>query len=124
MSGHPSAIAAGVVIGLALTTACTKEAGKSNTQSAPATQSQSTPAAQQSTTGKEHVLRGKVEQIDAAGKLMSVNNENVEGWMPPMTMSYKADNADIFSQVKVGDQITATVYDGDFTTLHNVQIVH
>jgi Cu/Ag efflux protein CusF len=71
----------------------------------------------------EHVFHGKVEQVDAAAKTFAVNNENVEGWMSPMTMTYKASNPEIFDTVKVGDQITAKVYDGDFTTLHEVAIV-
>src|SRR5262245_30904133 len=104
-----TSIAVALAIGLTLTMAC-GDAGKSNSQTPPASQSQSAPAAGQSPAGKtEHVFRGKVEQVDAAGKLMSVNGENVEGWMPAMTMSYTADNAEVFNQVKVGDQITATV---------------
>jgi Cu/Ag efflux protein CusF len=43
--------------------------------------------------------------------------------MGAMTMSYAVDNADVINKVKVGDQITAKVYDGDFKTLHDVQVV-
>ena len=34
-------------------------------------------------------------------------------------MTYPVDKADVLKMVKVGDQIMATVFDGD-TTLHNV----
>jgi Cu/Ag efflux protein CusF len=70
---------------------------------------------------KAHTFRGKVEKVDAESKMLVVNGENVEGWMAAMTMTYVVDKADIFKTVKVGDQITAKVYDGDFT-LHDVQV--
>ena len=42
--------------------------------------------------------------------------------MEAMTMSYKVDNPAIIGKLKAGDQITATVYDGD-QVLHKVQVV-
>jgi Cu/Ag efflux protein CusF len=71
---------------------------------------------------KAHTFRGKVEKVDAENKMLVVNGEKVEGWMAAMTMTYVVeDKADVFKTVKVGDQITAKVYDGDFT-LHDVQV--
>jgi Cu/Ag efflux protein CusF len=70
---------------------------------------------------KAHLFRGKVEKIDAENKTMVVNGEAVEGWMAAMTMTYVVDKDTPFKTVKVGDQITAKVYDGDFT-LHDVQV--
>jgi len=72
---------------------------------------------------KEHVFKGKVEKIDLANKSFVVNGEKVEGWMGPMTMSYAPDKEDVLKKVKVGDQITAKVYDDDFKVLHDVQVV-
>jgi Cu/Ag efflux protein CusF len=72
---------------------------------------------------KEHAFRGKIEKIDAKAKILTVNGENVEGWMSAMTMNYAVDKADVLDKVKVGDQITAKVYDGDFKTLYDVQVV-
>jgi hypothetical protein len=43
--------------------------------------------------------------------------------MSAMTMQYSADKPDVYDKVKVGDQITAKVYDGDFGTLHDVEVV-
>jgi Cu/Ag efflux protein CusF len=72
---------------------------------------------------KEHVFKGKVEKIDPNAKTMTVNGEKVEGWMDAMTMVYVPDKEDVLKKVKAGDQITAKVYDGDFRTLHDVQVV-
>jgi Cu/Ag efflux protein CusF len=77
----------------------------------------------QQTGKKEHTFRGKVEKVDAKAKVLTVNGENVEGWMGAMTMTYAVDKADVIDRVKAGDQITAKVYDGDFKTLHDVQVV-
>jgi len=69
------------------------------------------------------VFRGKVEQVDTKAKTLTVNGENVEGWMGAMTMTYSADKPDVYDKVKAGDQISAKVFDGDFSTLHDVQVV-
>jgi Cu/Ag efflux protein CusF len=72
---------------------------------------------------KEHIFNGKVEKIDPNAKTFTVNGEKVEGWMDSMTMVYVPDKEDVLKKVKVGDQITAKVYDGDFRTLHDVKVV-
>ena len=72
---------------------------------------------------KEHAFRGKVEKIDTKAKTLTVNGENVEGWMGAMTMSYAVDKPEAVDKINVGDQITAKVYDGDFKVLHDVQVV-
>ena len=72
---------------------------------------------------KEHPFRGKVEKVDAKARTLSVNGEDVPVWMMAMTMTYGVDKADVINRVKVGDQITAKVYDGDFKTLYDVQVV-
>ena len=77
----------------------------------------------QQTGKKEHAFRGKVEKVDAKAKTLTVNGENVEGWMGAMTMSYAVDKEEVITKVKPGDQITAKVYDGDFKTLHDVQVI-
>jgi Cu/Ag efflux protein CusF len=72
---------------------------------------------------KEHVFKGKVEKIDVANKTFTVNGQKVEGWMEAMTMSYVPDKEDVLKRLKVGDEITAKVYDGDFRTLYDIQVV-
>ena len=81
------------------------------------------PTAQaQITDKKAYPFRGKVEQVNASPKPLTVTNEPIEGGMGAMTMAYAVDNKDVLSRVKVGDQITAKVYDGD-STLYEVQVV-
>jgi cobalt-zinc-cadmium efflux system outer membrane protein len=80
------------------------------------------PLQAQSQGKKEYAFRGRVQRVDAGAKLLTVASEPIEGWMAAMKMGFAVDKEDVFDRVKVGDQITATVYDGDFT-LHNVQVV-
>jgi outer membrane protein, heavy metal efflux system len=71
---------------------------------------------------KAYSFRGKVEQVNTSAKPLTVTNEPIEGWMGTMTMGYAVDNKDVLNRIKVGDQITARVYDGD-TTLYEVEVV-
>src|SRR5690242_14462206 len=71
---------------------------------------------------KEYAFRGKVTRVDADSKKLVVANDRIEGWMEAMTMAYAVDKADeVIKKVKAGDQITAKVYDGDYT-LYDVQV--
>ena len=79
-----------------------------------------TTAIAQQAKGKSHTLEGKVEGVQA--DRLTVNHGKVEGYMDAMTMPYKVDKPDILKTVKVGDQIAATVYDGDYT-LYDVHVV-
>jgi cobalt-zinc-cadmium efflux system outer membrane protein len=69
----------------------------------------------------EHVLRGRVEQVDTTTQRLTIHSEPIEGWMGEMTMGYAVDNAAVLNRVKVGDRITAKIYEGD-STLHDVQV--
>lgn len=76
----------------------------------------------QATQGKKsYTFHGKVEAVDANGKRLKVNGEEVKGWMAAMTMDYRVDDPVVFQKVKPGDQIMATVYDGDLV-LHKVKV--
>jgi Cu/Ag efflux protein CusF len=112
-----------IALVLGVTAACSPEPVK--TEPAKADQAPAAPATSAAAPAgkKEHVFRGKVEGVDPKAKTLMVNGENVEGWMSAMTMQYSADKPDVYEKVKVGDQITAKVYDGDFGTLYDVQVV-
>ena len=78
---------------------------------------------QQSTPGKkEFTFHGKVEKVDTKDKTLTVNGEKVEGWMDSMSMTYAVDKEDVLKNIKVGDQITAKVYEGDYKVLHDVKV--
>ncbi len=71
---------------------------------------------------KSYVFKGTVESVDANAKKLVVKNEKIEGWMDSMSMKYELDNPDVLKQLKPGDHIEATVYQGDYT-LHKVHKV-
>src|SRR5437762_4315957 len=71
---------------------------------------------------KAHQFKGKVQKVDPTAKTLTVDGENVEGWMASMTMTYHVDKPEILSQLKPGETITATVYDGDFGMLYGVKV--
>jgi Cu/Ag efflux protein CusF len=79
-----------------------------------------TSATAQKAKGKSHTLEGKVEAVQT--DRLTVNHDKVPGYMDAMTMPYKVDKPDILKKVKVGDRISATVYDGDYT-LYDVHVV-
>ena len=78
--------------------------------------------AQQGKKAAAHSLTGKVEAVNAASNSLTVNHGKVEGWMDAMTMAYKVYKPELLKGIKAGDQIKATVYDGDYK-LHDVAVV-
>jgi len=71
---------------------------------------------------KSFTFHGKVMSVDEKSGSLNVDGENVAGWMEAMRMDYKVDDPSVLKKVKAGDQISATVYTGDFS-LHKVQVM-
>ena len=76
----------------------------------------------QDTGKKSYIFRGTVEQVSADFKRLTVSNEAIDGWMDAMTMAYAVDKPEVLARLKVGDRITAKVYDDD-TKLYEVAVV-
>jgi Cu/Ag efflux protein CusF len=87
------------------------------------TKDKTAPPAAQQKGKKEYAFRGKVQKVDEKAKALTVDGENVEGWMSAMSMVYTVDKPEALKTLKAGDQITAKVYDGDFKTLYDVKVV-
>jgi len=68
-----------------------------------------------------YTFHGRVEAVNRDSKTLRVNGEEVKGWMAAMTMNYPVDDSTLLEKVKPGDQIEATVYDGDLV-LHQVRV--
>jgi len=67
-------------------------------------------------------FRGTVEKVNTAGGTVDVRNDNIPGWMAPMSMTYHVDAPAVLHTLKGGDRITATVYEGDTTKLYQVRV--
>jgi Cu/Ag efflux protein CusF len=70
---------------------------------------------------KSYAFKGTVTEVDAGTKNLMVANEKIEGWMDAMTMKYEVDDPGILKQLKKGDHIEATVYDGN-SKLYKVRV--
>jgi Cu/Ag efflux protein CusF len=66
---------------------------------------------------------GSVEAVDTLAGTVTVRNDDVPGWMGPMSMSYRIDPPTPLRDLEPGDRVRATVYTGDFTTLYGVEVV-
>ena len=47
---------------------------------------------------KDYAFRGRVERVDTKAKTLSVNGEDVPGWMMAMTMTYSVDKAEVIDR--------------------------
>jgi protein SCO1/2 len=60
---------------------------------------------------KQYPLRGVVQSVNAAQQEISLTNEDMPGFMGPMTMEYKVTDAAAVGELHAGDKISATLLD-------------
>ena len=54
-------------------------------------------------------MRGEVVRVDPSAQLATIKGEEIQGWMPAMTMEYPIKDKQEFQKLKVGEQIQAKV---------------
>lgn len=62
-----------------------------------------------SSNGREYALRGQVLALAADRKEASIKHQDIEGFMPAMTMSYKVQDPKEYEPFAIGDLLTATL---------------
>jgi len=69
--------------------------------------------------GENHAGRGSIVSIDQKRATVTLKHEEIKGLMPPMTMEFPIQPAEILNGLHVGDrvQFTLNVYRGDFTIM-------
>ena len=85
-----------------------------------------TPATAQSpqTQPQRYDLRGKVVSIDKSAKKLTVDHENIPGFMGAMTMPYPVKDERLLENLTPGDQVTANVVSsGVEFWLENIAVV-
>lgn len=74
------------------------------------------------TEAQEFAFTGTVQQIDTVTSIVTVENDDIPGWMMSMTMAYTIDPPEVLRSLEPGDRITAKVYSGDFGKLYEVEV--
>ncbi len=66
--------------------------------------------------GENHTGRGSVVSIDQNGAKVTLKHEEIRGLMPPMTMEFNVQRAEMLKGFRVGDtvQFTINAHGGDF----------
>ncbi|HKE23625.1 MAG TPA: copper-binding protein [Bryobacteraceae bacterium] len=59
----------------------------------------------QSNSRKSYAFHSRVEKVNRKSGTLTVNADEVEGWMPVMTLQYRLDNPGVLNQIKAGTQI-------------------
>lgn len=58
---------------------------------------------------KQYPFRGTVVRLSPDSNVAAIHNEEVKGWMTPMTMEYPIENPNEYKALRPGEKITATV---------------
>jgi protein SCO1/2 len=57
----------------------------------------------------EYQMRGEVIKVDPSAQLATIKGEEIQGWMPAMTMEYPVKDKQEFQKLKAGERIQAKV---------------
>lgn len=57
----------------------------------------------------EYQMRGEVVRVDPSAQLATIKGEEIQGWMPAMTMEYPVKDKQEFQKLKAGEQIQAKI---------------
>ena len=72
---------------------------------------------------ERHELKGKVVSIDKAGKTVTVDHQEIPGFMGAMTMPYPVKDERLLDNVAPGDQMNAQVVaDSNSMWLENIVV--
>ena len=73
---------------------------------------------------ERHELNGKVVSIDKAGKSVTVDHQEIPGFMGAMTMPYPVKDEHLLDNLAPGDQVNAQVVaDSNSMWLENIEVV-
>ena len=73
---------------------------------------------------ERHELQGKVVSIDKAGKSVTVDHQEIPGFMGAMTMPYPVKDERLLDNLSPGDQVDAQVVaDSASMWLENIVVV-
>jgi Cu/Ag efflux protein CusF len=70
---------------------------------------------------KSYTLHGTIQAVKGSEQKVTVKHDKIEGYMGAMTMDYRVADADTLNKLKTGDEITATLYEDDYT-LYNIHL--
>lgn len=62
---------------------------------------------------RQYELRGQILGIEAARSEVLIKHENIDGFMPAMTMPFKVEDAALLADKQPGDLVTATLVVGE-----------
>jgi len=65
---------------------------------------------------KRYPIKGKVVAVDTGDRMVTIAHEDIQGYMPAMTMPFKLKNEADLAMVKPGDQVTGTLVIDDLSS--------
>lgn len=77
--------------------------------------------AQANSKKKSYTLHGVIQAVKGSEQKVTVKHDKIEGYMGAMTMDYKVADDAVLKKLKPGDEITATLYQDDYT-LYDIRL--